>query len=63
MALGCTVNSRSWKGKQKGYSKKIACQFTVEQFSRINSYADSRGMTFAAAVRDLIFIVGPLKPV
>jgi len=44
------------------YSKKIACQFTPEQFARINAYADARGTTFAGAVRDLIFITGPFSP-
>lgn len=36
-------------------SKKIACQFTPDQFHRINSFADSKGISFAAAVRRLIF--------
>lgn len=47
--------ARRWKNKREAFSKKIACQFTPEQFSQINTFADSKMIPFAAAVRRLIF--------
>lgn len=57
MALGTDTA----KSGRLSFPKKIACQFTVEQFQQINAFADSEGITFAAAVRRLIFVMGPLK--
>ena len=47
--------ARRWKDKRSAFSKKIAVQFTPDQFARINAYCDSKGISFAAAVRRLIF--------
>ena len=61
MALGVDVTAE-WSRVRKrnkpvklALCKKIACQFTPDQFHRINAYADSKGIAFAAAVRRLIF--------
>ena len=50
-----TRQRRPSKKPDLAFSKKIACQFTPDQFHRINSFADSKGISFAAAVRRLIF--------
>ena len=50
-----TRQRRPSKKPDLAFSKKIACQFTPDQFHRINSFADSKGISFAAAVRRVIF--------
>ena len=69
MALGVDtaatwhLNARSARRKEPAlvFRKKIACQFTADQFHKINSFADGKGISFAAAVRRLIFEIGPFR--
>lgn len=59
-----TTHYKASRGRYKppsaAYIQKIACQFTPDQFASINNYADGMGISFAGAVRHLIFHGGKI---